>query len=113
MSTPEKPRVFRLRNLPGHSDRLSATKLLSQSLGIDEGDILISSLASDVDKRSHTRMKVATLTFQKLPLGINSRLLAGNFLINSLGLADPMMLDDRFQGVTPLNDVAQHRHTHE
>ncbi|KAI1376505.1 hypothetical protein F4677DRAFT_459687 [Hypoxylon crocopeplum] len=67
MALPDKIKVYRLRNLPGHVDRQSAAELFSAC--IDDAspqDIRISSLAYTVDPWARPPTKIATLTFEKV-----------------------------------------------
>lgn len=109
-----KPRVFRVRNLPAHVDRLSAVELLCGSISdITAQDVRISSLAYDVDVWSWLRTKVATLTLEKIPLGLTSILKDGECTIAVPGIARPLIIDHNFQGITPLNHVSDVEHKYE
>lgn len=109
-----KPRVFRLRNLPAHVDRLSAVELLCGSIdGISAQDVRISSLAYDVDVWSWMRTKVATLTLNKGHSVLNSMLNGGECTIPVPGLPKPLIMDHHFQGITPLNHVPDVEHKYE
>lgn len=110
-----KPRVFRLRNLPTHVDRLSVVELLCQSVeGITPQDVRISSLAHDVDVWSWLRTQTATVTFRTRPPALNSILVAGGeCTVPVPGLAKPLIIDDHFYGVTPLNHVPDDAHKYE
>lgn len=115
MSSYNKPRVIRLRNVPGHLDRLEVTKLLAKSFeSVEEAYITVFSLAYDVNPWSQMPRKVATLTFERLPASISySRLQAGDVRIDVPGLAMPLIFDCHFRGITPLNEIPGHMHTHE
>lgn len=109
-----KPRVFRVRNLPEHVDRLLAVELLCDSIDdIAAQDVRISSLAYDVDVWSWLRTKVATMTLQKIPLGLTTIMKGGECTIAVPGLAKPLIIDHNFQGMTPLNDVSDVEHKYE
>lgn len=110
----KKPRVFRVRNLPAHVDRLSAVELLCESINdITAQDVRISSLAYDVDVWSWLRTKVATMTLAKVPLGLTTILDGGECTIVVPGLAKPLIIDYNFQGITPLNHVSDIEHKFE
>lgn len=109
-----KARVFRLRNLPGHVDRLSAVELLCQSVnGIAVQDVRISSLAFEVGVWSSSRTKVATMTLHSTPSALESSLKAGECTIKVPGLEKPLIVDHHFHGVTPLNHVPDGEHGYE
>lgn len=109
-----KPRVFRVRNLPAHVDRLSAVELLCQSIdGITAQDVRLSSLAYDVDVWSWLRTKTATITLRMIPPVLTSILNDGECTIAVLGLAKPLIIDHHFQGITPLNHVPDDEHKYE
>lgn len=108
-----KPKVYRLRNLPGHVDRQLAAEILAQSLGdIAFQHIRIASLAHAVAEWSHVPTKTATVTFDKTPAIINAASAKEEWKIVVPALAKPLILDSHFQGVTPLNDVTESEHTH-
>lgn len=110
----KKPRVFRLRNIPGHMDRLSSVELLCESIkGITAQDVQISSLAYDVDPWAYSRTKVATLTFQREPPALSSSPKGGEYPISVSGLEKPLIIDHHFQGITPLNHVPDYEHKFE
>jgi len=114
MSRPEKPKVYRLRYLPGHVDRLKAVELLAGLLdGIAASDIQIYSLAQSVDPAERPPAKVATLTFSKLPSIIHSDPNGSEWTIDGPGLSKPLILDSRFRGMTPLNDMLPGSHRFE
>lgn len=105
-----KSKVFRLRNVPGDMDRLAATRLLCKLMGgIPEQDVHLSSLAWEVDRHSSSRTKTATLTFSTVPTSIKDR----DTFFTDVALSSPLIIDDHFQGVTPLNDVPDHTHVYE
>lgn len=110
-----KPRVFRLRNLPTHVDRLAAVELLCQSIeGTTPQDIRISSLAHDPDVWSWLRTQMATVTFCRRPPALNSILVAGGeCTIPVPGLPKPLIIDNHFHGVMPLNHVPDDAHKYE
>lgn len=109
-----KSRVFRVRNLPAHVDRLSAVELLCQSIdGAAARDIRLSSLAYDVDVWSWLRTKTATITLHERLRDFHSSLSDGECAIPVPGLAKPLIIDHHFQGVTPLNHVPEDEHNYE
>lgn len=109
-----KPRVFRVRNLPGHLDRLSAVEVLCAAIkGITAEDVQISSLAYDVDPWACSRTKVATLNFHREPPALGLSLKGGEYPISVAGLEKPLIIDHHFQGITPLNHVPDYEHKYE
>lgn len=109
-----KARVFRLRNLPGHVDRLSAVELLCAAIkGITAQDVQISSLAYDVDPWAWSRTQVATLIFHREPQALSSSLKGGECSFSVPGLEKPLIIDHHFQGITPLNHVPNYEHKYE
>lgn len=109
-----KARVFRVRNLPGHVDRLSAVELLCAAIeDITSQDVQISSLAYDVDPWAWSRTKVATMTFHREPPALSSSLGGGEYLFPVSGLERPLIIDHHFQGITPLNYVPNREHKYE
>ncbi|KAG8163153.1 hypothetical protein KVR01_007631 [Diaporthe batatas] len=106
-----KPRVFRVRNLPAHVDRLSAVELLCQSIdGVTAQDIRLSSLAYDSWSRFGTKTATATITIHVEVPGLDSRLVCGECTISVTGLSKPLIIDHHFQGITPLNHVPEGEH---
>lgn len=109
-----KPRVFRVRNLPGHLDRLSAVELLCGSIkGLTTQDVQICSLAYNADPWESSRTKVATLTLYREPPALTSSLKGGECSISVSGLERRLIIDHHFQGVTPLNHVPDYEHKYE
>ncbi|KAH8894176.1 hypothetical protein GQ53DRAFT_744927 [Thozetella sp. PMI_491] len=112
-----KPRhtskVYRLRGLPGHVDRLEAVGILSRSLqDVGRDDIHIRSLAAAVDPWERQPTRTATLTFEKTPALIAAHSELGEWKIPVTGLGSPLLIDTHFFGLTALNDVspAEHRY---
>ena len=111
MAAAEKTKVFRLRNLPGHLDRLAAIELLSKSLGdVALDDIQIGSLAFSLDNWTHRPTKTATLVFKKTPAIIASDLNGTEWHVPVPALEDVLILDHDFRGWTALNDVDPGQH---
>lgn len=109
-----RARVFRVRNLPGHVDRLSAVELLCAAIkGLTAQDVQISSLACDVDPWAWSQAKVATLIFFREPPALTSSLNGGECSISVSGLERPLIIDHHFQGITPLNHVPEYEHKYE
>lgn len=75
-------------------------------------DITVASLALSCG-RSRTPTKTATLTLRSLPDVVRTAPGAGEWLLPVSGLPKPLILDDTFYGLTPLNDVAGLEHHHE
>ena len=118
MPSLSKSKVFRLRNLPGHVDRLSAAKLLASALRDDVftfDSVQIFSLALAVDDWKRRRTKVATLMFEKIPTAVDSHSgsVAQEWSFDVPGLPSPLILDTHFRGMTPLNEVSTAEHEHE
>jgi len=97
-------KVFRLRGIPNHLDRLDVAELLSGFLpdGSPQ-DITIASLAPSCDIWSLAESKTATLTFSKLPSIVCLSPNAKEWILPLAGLVRPMVLDHAFFGLTPLN----------
>ncbi|CAG9947930.1 unnamed protein product [Clonostachys rosea f. rosea IK726] len=109
MSFSSKAKVYRLRNIPEHFDRLSAAEWLARTFGdVSLNDVQIHSLALSVDTWSPS--KTATATFRKIPLKIDSIKNTPQCVIKIPELARPLIVDDHFQGITPLNSVAKEAH---
>jgi hypothetical protein len=108
-------KVFRLTGIPNHLDRLDVTKLLSDFLpeGSTPADIEIASLAPNCDFSSLSVAKTATLTFSRLPVAVQANPHLKEWSFPLRGLAKPLILDDSFYGLTPLNDVPLDQHQYE
>lgn len=80
--------VFRVRNIPAQADdRQAVVELLCQSIkGITAGDVVVSSLADEVDAvRSSTQLaKTATIVFLENPQIVDILLSSSNGSIPSL-----------------------------
>jgi hypothetical protein len=114
MASPEKTKVYRLRNLPDHLDRQSAAELLASCLdGVSLQHVRISSLAYAIDPWTRSPTKTATLTFQGCPLEPLKGSGNGERAFAIPGLAKPLILDQHFRGLTPLNEVNQEWHQYE
>ncbi|KAK3682785.1 hypothetical protein B0T22DRAFT_444952 [Podospora appendiculata] len=110
-------KVYRLRDIPSHLDRQDVARLLSGFLSGDgtPADITIASLAYSCDfwTRSGPQVaKTATLTFSKLPTVVAENPSATQWPL-VLGLPRPMILDDNFYGLTPLNHVSSGQHEYD
>ncbi len=113
-ASPEKVRVYRLRHLPGHVDRLSAAELFAKCFdGLAPQNIHIPSLAHVIDPWTRPATKTATLTFRTTPVatGIATEDVEWKFPVP--GLAKPLLLDHHFRGLTPLNEVSPVEHQYE
>ncbi|KAI1804854.1 hypothetical protein F4811DRAFT_561451 [Daldinia bambusicola] len=111
----ESGKVYRLRNLPKHVDRQSAAELLSKHIqDTSPQDIRIASLACVVDSRVRVPTKTATLTFEKADLVTrfnNSK--DREWTFKDPALESPLVLDNHFSGLTPLNEVASEIHQYD
>lgn len=106
MSTQTKSKVYRVRFLPDHVDRLKARDILGRHIeGVDEQDVQVFSLARDVHGT-----KTATVAFDKTPPGLQAH---PSMEVEVSALRQPLIIDEEFEGVTPLNDVPKDEHTHE
>lgn len=114
-ASPQGSKVYRLRGIPEHLDRLDITRLLSDFLPDDgsSGDIHIASLAPSCDFSSLSPTKTATLTFSKLPSAVRDAAFQREWSFSLPGLARPLVLDDTFFGLTSLNDVPRSQHKYE
>ncbi|KAK3332578.1 hypothetical protein B0T19DRAFT_398333 [Cercophora scortea] len=111
-------KVYRLRDIPSHLDRQDVARLLGSFLSDDgtPADINIASLASSCDfwTRSGPEVaKTATLTFSKLPTVVAENPSATQWRLPVLGLPRPMILDENFYGLTPLNHVHSSQHEYD
>jgi len=99
--------VFRLRKCPAEQNREWLQRVLSEALSdIRPQDIRIQSLAADADPSAET--KTATLMFVTMP-----GLLKDSQPGQTEWRISRFLLDNHFQGMTPLNDVDPNRHTSE
>lgn len=107
-------KVYRLRGIPEHLDRLGVALLLSRFItdGV-QGDIIFGSLALSCERWVSTRTKTATLSFKKLPDIVSRNPDAGEWPLRDLTWAAPLLLDDTFIGLSPLNDVPEDEHRYE
>ncbi|KAK4077349.1 uncharacterized protein Triagg1_3681 [Trichoderma aggressivum f. europaeum] len=110
MSSAEN-KVYRLRGIPEHLDRLGVALLLSRFItNGDQGDVGVASLALSCERWVITRTKTATLSFKKLPDIVSRDPDAGEWPLRDPTWLAPLLLDDTFIGLSPLNDVAEHEH---
>lgn len=113
MASPEA-KVYRLRGIPAHLDRLGLAQLIQPFLPNGKlEDITVASLALSCDFWSRAPTKTATLTLQNLPEVVRAAPAAGEWQLPVLALPKPLILDDTFYGFTPLNEVAGSEHYHE
>jgi len=97
-------KVFRLRRIPNHLDRLDVAELLSGFLADGSPqDITVASLAPSCDIWSLAESKTATLTFSKFPSVVRLSSHAKEWVLLLAGLVRPMVLDHAYFGLTPLN----------
>lgn len=114
MASGHKPRVFRLRRIPEHIDRLGAVDLLSKALGdVRPEDIRISSLANAANPWEQPPTRTATLTFLTAPALVLSPNHKEKWTLPVPGLKASLLLDSHFFGLTPLNDVVESKHEYE
>lgn len=114
MSTTANGKVFRVRNLPHDVDRLEVRDMLHRyGEGMRDSNIRVFSLAGEVDRTSHLSTQTATITFEPLPACLEARPSHADFTIDVFPQKLPLIIDEHFQGVTPLNNVPDHEHTHE
>lgn len=109
-------KVYRLRNLPGHVDRQRAAELLAAcAVEVALHQIRISSLAHVVDPWTLPPTKTATLTITDFNIDIHAQFSSGpnEWTLHTPGLADPLILDCHFHGLTPLNDVDPDAHEYD
>ncbi|KAL7815736.1 hypothetical protein V8C26DRAFT_103026 [Trichoderma gracile] len=113
MATPET-KVYRLRGIPTHLDRLGLAQLMQPFLPDGKlEDISVASLALSCDFWSRNPTQTATLTLRKLPNVVRAAAAAGEWQLPVLALPKPLVLDDTFFGLTPLNDVPELQHQHD
>ncbi|UKZ74110.1 hypothetical protein TrVFT333_001767 [Trichoderma virens FT-333] len=104
-------KVYRLRGIPEHLDRLGVALLLSRFIPDgDQRDVNVASLALSCEIWARTRTKTATLSFKKLPDVVSRDPAAGEWLLRDLTWEKPLLLDDSFFGLSPLNDVPEYEH---
>jgi hypothetical protein len=122
MTGASKPKVYRLRNIPAHADRLAVTQLVTTALNdpyITAGDVQISSLAPAVELWKRWRTQVATLTFKQVPKLLASQSLKPGepeptfWSLAVPGLPEPLVLDTQFDGLTPLNETSLENHEYD
>ena len=107
-------KVYRLRGIPAHLDRLGLAQLMQRFLSDGKlEDISVASLALSCDFWSRNPTKTATLILRKLPEVVREAPAAGEWQLPDLLLPKPMILDDTFFGLTPLNEVSESQHQHE
>lgn len=104
-------RVFRVRNLSAHVDRLSAVELMCQSIdSVAAQDIRLSSLAYEVDVCSWLRTKTAIITLHERIRDIHRSHSDGDYTTPGPALAKPLIIDHHFQGATLLKHVPEDKH---
>ncbi|KAL6830099.1 hypothetical protein V8C40DRAFT_239362 [Trichoderma camerunense] len=104
-------KVYRLRGIPEHLDRLGVALLLSRFIANgDQGDVSVGSLALSCNRWVNKRTKTATLSFKKLPEAVSRDPDAGEWPLRDPTWLAPLLLDDTFIGLSPLNDVPEHEH---
>ncbi|KAK5989396.1 hypothetical protein PT974_10915 [Cladobotryum mycophilum] len=107
-------KVYRLRSIPDHLDRLGVAELISTFIPHgDQRDVIVSSLALSCELWVRPRTKTATLSFRKLPKAVGDGPKAGEWSLWQPGLPQPLLLDDKFYGLTPLNEVPEHQDKYE
>ncbi|OIW26426.1 hypothetical protein CONLIGDRAFT_472512 [Coniochaeta ligniaria NRRL 30616] len=117
-------KVYRLRNLPSHVDRLEAAELFASAFhdfNLTAADLHIFSLASRIQDHDWVLRptKVATLMFRKYSEALASSYDGHGHPENTewkrrpAGFSEPLILEAHFGGLTPLNDVDPSQHTHD
>ncbi|KAI1451810.1 hypothetical protein F4805DRAFT_463413 [Annulohypoxylon moriforme] len=105
-SSSPKPKVYRLRGCPIHLDKSRTAELLSRELGdVAPTDIVIQSLATNLDPWARPPTKVGTLMFRKLPALVREENGNDEWILPVVGLEKVLILDTHFMGMTPLNEV--------
>src|SRR5438046_2923971 len=85
-----RARVYRLRGIPEHLDRLEVAELVGGFLPDGSPkDITVASLAPSCDFWSRSTSKTATLTFSKLPVAVLAAPSAKVWLLPVPGLPSP------------------------
>ncbi|KAI1207027.1 uncharacterized protein F4807DRAFT_436711 [Annulohypoxylon truncatum] len=103
MDSNRKPKVFRLRQLPGDANKSQALVYLSIGLGsIPVDSIHIYSLATSLSPWRPT--KTATLMFNPPPALLQGDPSKDEWQIRVNGLEEPLILDTHFRGLTPLRE---------
>ncbi len=109
-------KVYRLRNLPARADRLLAAELLAAcTIDVAPHQIRISSLAHVMDPWTRPPTKTATLTIESFNPDTHAQFSSGpnEWTLRTPGLAEPLVLDHHFHGLTPLNDVDADAHEYD
>lgn len=110
MTSPET-KVYRLRGIPEHLDRQGAAELFQTFLPDGKlKDITVASLAPSFDFSVNNHTQTATLTLGKLPEVVRTAPTGGEWRLPVLALPKPLILDDKFYGLTPLNEVKDSQH---
>ena len=106
--------VFRLRQLPNNvTDPTDAAKLLATALQMPAHHVVVSSIATTLDKWEPLPSKVATLQFRAVPARLqNASHGEDEWMIEMPGQTSGqvLILDIHFKGLTPLNDVEPVKH---
>ncbi|KAK0729580.1 hypothetical protein B0H67DRAFT_650805 [Lasiosphaeris hirsuta] len=109
----QKAKAYRLRGIPLHLDRQGVADLVCGSLpNLSRSDITIASLALSCGFWS-SNSRTATLTFATPPTVVRGSPAANGWRLPAPGLREPLILDDDFSGLTPLNDVPVDQHEHD
>ncbi|KAI1801017.1 hypothetical protein F4811DRAFT_481281 [Daldinia bambusicola] len=104
MDSAQKPKVFRLRQLPGNTNEYQALVYLRIGLGnMPVENIQIFSLAKNLSPWRPS--KIATLMFNPLPDLLQQGQGKDEWQIRVNGLEQPLILDIHFRGLTPLRDI--------
>ncbi|KAL6693264.1 hypothetical protein J3F84DRAFT_380388 [Trichoderma pleuroticola] len=110
MASPET-KVYRLRGIPAHLDRLGVAQLVQPFLPDGKlEDVRVASLALSCDFWAANPTKTATLNLLKLPEVVRTTPTGGERQLPVLALPKPLILDDTFYGLTPLNEVEESQH---
>jgi hypothetical protein len=110
----QESKVYRLQGIPGHLDRLGVAQLISTFLPTGRlQDVTVASLAPHCGFWDRSFTKVATLCLRELPEAVRAAPTAGEWLLQVSTLPKPLLLDNKFHGLTPLNDISESQHKYE
>jgi hypothetical protein len=100
------PLVYRLRRLPEFiHDEVAARQLLARAVSVSPSVITICSLATIITSEWSPQTRTATVMFDPLPPLLHQSPRQTQWEIRVPGLAESLLLDSHFIGLTPLYDV--------